>query len=910
MRVFARTAGAAVVAQGCLVLAGWSFDSPALMSVFPGLVAMNPATATAFILAGSSLWLLSSTEPAGSAHAVGRACAFIVGLIALTKLVSFLGPDPGIDRLLFREKLDALSPPNRMAPNTTLNFLLTGVALLALDVETRGRGRPAQVLAVLSALTSLFALIGYAFEVQYLYGLASYIPMALNTALAFAVLSVGILCARPDQGLMAVVTSGSPGGVTARRLLPAALGLPVLLGWLCLAGQRAGLYDTSFGVALLVLLIVIAFAVLIGWTASSLDLADAERRRAETALERLRRQLQLILDSAGEGIQGLDRQGRITLMNPAAARLLGRDGEDPIGLALHDVVHGSGGDAATHLPDACPVSAASRDGAVHQRSEDVFWRADGTSFPVEYVSTPIRERGEVVGAVVAFLDITERREVERVKEEFVSLVSHELRTPLTSIHGYVELLLEGAAGALAEEQQEFLTVVRRNTDRLLGLVNELLDLSRIEAGRMELQPAVLDLVPAIRRVADSLRPSIEKKGQHLSIDVADGLPPIWADADRVTQILTNLLSNAHKYTPAGGRISVAARRQDGRVRVEVRDTGIGLTADEQAQLFTKFFRSRNRAAQAVGGTGLGLAITRSLVELHGGEIGVVSAPGRGSTFSFTVPVHQAPPTVPEAVGGMDPARPSRRVLVVDDEPDVADLIRHNLERGGYDVLVARSGAEALRLAQDARPDLITLDIALPDVDGFTVLEQLKDTVSTATIPVLLLSILTEQGRGKLLGAVDYLRKPVPERVLLERVARILADDRSRRVLVADDDDDARALLAGHLRRAGYLVVEAANGADAVALARRELPGLALIDVRMPGTDGLAALRALRAEPATSGLAVIMMTASPLVFEESRSAVEALGGTALLTKPCTPDELAAVLMRPLVGQDSAGRTRSG
>jgi PAS domain S-box-containing protein len=640
LRAFARAAGVAVVLVGCLVLVGWLAGSATLMSLLPGLVAMNPITATAFILAGLSLWLVLA-EATGAAHRIASLCAAHVALIAVLKILSFFGWDLGVDRLLFRDKLDAVIPPNRMAPNTTVNFLLGGLALAFVDVEVGGGRRPAQWLAVLSGLTSVFAVIGYAYGVQYLYGIASYIPMALNTALAFCLLNLGILCARPDRGLMAIVTSQSAGGVMVRRLLPAALGIPALLGWLRVVGERAGLYESAFGVALLVVLDIVAFAVLIWWTAGSLDRADRERRRAEGALARLSRQLQLILNSAGDGIQGLDLQGRVTFANPAAARMLGHDVENLVGRPLHDLLHRSDTDGIAHLAEACPIYGAFRDGHVHHGMDEAFSRKDGTSFPVEYVSAPIQEQGEIIGAVVAFSDITERREVERMKDDFISLISHELRTPLTSINGYVALLLEGQAGPLAEEQREFLTIVRKNGDRLMGLVNELLDLSRIEAGKVELNRARLDLGPLIRDVASSLRLQIEAKGQQLELDLAEDLPSAWADPDRVTQILTNLVSNAHKYTPAGGSIVVRARGQDGRVRVEVGDNGIGLSPDEQAQLFTRFFRARNRATREVGGTGLGLAITRSLIELHGGEISVTSQPGQGSTFYCTLPAVQS-----------------------------------------------------------------------------------------------------------------------------------------------------------------------------------------------------------------------------------------------------------------------------
>jgi signal transduction histidine kinase len=226
-------------------------------------------------------------------------------------------------------------------------------------------------------------------------------------------------------------------------------------------------------------------------------------------------------------------------------------------------------------------------------------------------------------------------EANRLKTEFVSMVTHELRTPLTSIQGYAELMLEDEQ--ISGEERESLAIVKKNADRLLGLINDLLDLSRMEAGRLDLHRTSLDLARLIPEVVGSLRPLIEAKRQRLRLDVGEALPTVWADQDRVTQILTNLISNAHKYTLAEGNITVAARRDNGFVRVDVSDTGIGLSPEDQAQLFTKFFRAHDRSPQAGGGTGLGLVITRFLVELHGGRITVSSSPGQGSTFSFSLP---------------------------------------------------------------------------------------------------------------------------------------------------------------------------------------------------------------------------------------------------------------------------------
>jgi signal transduction histidine kinase len=233
------------------------------------------------------------------------------------------------------------------------------------------------------------------------------------------------------------------------------------------------------------------------------------------------------------------------------------------------------------------------------------------------------------------------QEANRLKTEFVSMVSHELRTPLTSIQGYAELLREDQC--ITEEQHETLTIIKKNSDRLLGLVNDLLDLSRMEAGKLDLHRASLDLTRLIPEVVGSLRPLIDAKRQRLELDLGEALPAVWADQDRVTQILTNLISNAHKYTLAEGNITVAARQDDGFVRVDVSDTGIGLSPEDQARLFTKFFRAHERSPQAGGGTGLGLVICRLLVELHGGRIMVSSTPGQGSTFSFSLPVIEVSP---------------------------------------------------------------------------------------------------------------------------------------------------------------------------------------------------------------------------------------------------------------------------
>jgi signal transduction histidine kinase/ActR/RegA family two-component response regulator len=366
-------------------------------------------------------------------------------------------------------------------------------------------------------------------------------------------------------------------------------------------------------------------------------------------------------------------------------------------------------------------------------------------------------------------------EANRLKTEFVSMVTHELRTPLTSVLGYANLLLDGEAGELGPEQHEYLTIVKNNAGRLLALINDLLDIARIEAGGFELQRTAVDVSHLVHQVAATLAPMLDAKGQGLSLQIAQPLPPVWADPDRLMQIVVNLVSNAHKYTPPGGNISVVAEQAEGFGRVQVRDTGVGLSADELAQLFTRFFRARNPATRDVTGSGLGLALTRSLVELHGGALSVLSAPGQGSTFSFTMPLADLPgaaqPVGPDVAAGLAPR--GRRILIIEDEPHIARLMRRYFERDGHAVRVAKDGYEGLQLARAERPDLITLDILLPDVGGLTVLEQLQADPATATIPVVVVSILPDDGLGKRLGASGYLTKPIREQTLRSMIQRIL-----------------------------------------------------------------------------------------------------------------------------------------
>jgi PAS domain S-box-containing protein len=636
------------------------------------------------------------------------------------------------------------------------------------------------------------------------------------------------------------------------------------------------------------------------------ELADIELTRLLKLNDEVQARVRAVIDATTEGILLIGWDGVMRYHNKRFLDLFGFSEEDIDGRPLAslnafiDRVFADPLDFRRRMVDAAKQHDQVTRFHIKQhypevRDLEVYW-------------APVRDReGRDLGRLHAFRDVTRERELDRMKDEFVSLVSHELRTPLTSIKGYVDLLLDGDAGDVSEEQREFLDIVKSNSDRLVMLVNDLLDVSRIEAGRINLRLRPVDIAESINEVASSLQPLLEQKGQSLKLEVPGDLPQVTADPDRLAQILTNLLSNAHKYTLEGGAVTVRAAATDGAVRVDVTDTGVGMTSEELDKLFTKFFRAQHPATQKISGTGLGLTITRSLVERQGGRIWVSSEPAKGSTFSFSVPKDGAGKAAQAAPAGTArtepaPAAGSHTILVVDDEPDIAGLIRRYLEHGGYRVLVAPDASSALETARRDHPDLITLDVNLPDTDGFTLLEWLKADPATTAIPVMMLSVVDDAGRGQLLGAVDYLRKPVDERALLRHVGSIVRSQEPQVVLLADDEADIRSLIAGHLRRAGHQVLEAADGVEAVELARAEpRPGLALLDIRMPRLDGVGALRALRGEEATRSMPVVMMTASPGVSATDRSAIDRLGATILLHKPSSAEELAELIGQGLKGQ---------
>ncbi len=372
----------------------------------------------------------------------------------------------------------------------------------------------------------------------------------------------------------------------------------------------------------------------IGASSISRDISHA--KRVEAALAKLRHQSELILNAVGDGIYGMDLQGNATFINLSAARMLGYEVGELMGQPMHATIHHSKPNGTPYPLDECPLSATFKDGSFHRVTDEVFWRKDGSSFPIEYASAPILEQGKIVGAVVTFKDITERRAIEQMKEEFISVVSHELRTPLTSIRTSLALLTSGLLENQPQRAKWMLEVAMESTHRLVRLVNDILDIERIESGKAPMNKEACDAADLMVQAADVMRAMAEKAGVILSITPLAA--PLWADPDRVIQTLTNLLSNAIKFSPPGATIWLTAERRDEWVLFQVKDRGRGIPADKLETIFGRFQQVDASDSRKQGGTGLGLAICRTIVQQHGGRIWAESILGEGSSFYFTLPL--------------------------------------------------------------------------------------------------------------------------------------------------------------------------------------------------------------------------------------------------------------------------------
>jgi signal transduction histidine kinase/DNA-binding response OmpR family regulator len=521
------------------------------------------------------------------------------------------------------------------------------------------------------------------------------------------------------------------------------------------------------------------------------------------------------------------------------------------------------------------------------RAEDEGWRVrkDGSRFWANVVITALRDsQGKLLGFSKITQDITERKQTQealvkakeeaersnKFKDQFLSTMSHELRTPLNAVLGFSDLLSEERYGPLNERQQRYVTHIHTGGKHLLRLINDILDLSKIEAGRLQLAIESVSVDASFAEVTDTLRPLADKKSQSLTVHGTSDLS-VRADSTRFKQILMNLLGNAIKFTPEGGTIDLAAQQLGDVVRVEVRDSGPGIPLEEQQRIFEAFHRLW-QSEKGVEGTGLGLAITRRLVELQGGHLSLESEPGSGSCFYFTLPVVS---TLEKEECLQNETRlgtgTAVRILVVEDDPAAAHLLQSYLLSAGYDVTLCDQPQRAVEMAVELNPNAITLDILMKPVNGWEVLSTLKSDPRTFKIPVIVVTVVDQPTTGALLGADEYVVKPVDKATLLAALKRSLNQRgrtrQERPILVVEDDTPTREFIAELLSKNGYLVGTAADGAEARIRVAASVPELVILDLILPEVSGLQLLAEWRVDSRTADLPIFVLTSKDLTIEE-------------------------------------------
>jgi PAS domain S-box-containing protein len=667
--------------------------------------------------------------------------------------------------------------------------------------------------------------------------------------------------------------------------------------------------------------------------------------------EAVRAHAESLLHSAGEGIYGLDERGNTAFVNPAAAHMLGWKVEELIGRPLHDVLQHATADGPPCFQEACTIYAALRDGATHWMSDEVFQRRDGSRFPVEYVSTPMRDKGKVVGAVVTFKDMTKRKQAEvelqqakeaaeaanRAKSEFLANMSHELRTPMNGILGMTELMLDTA---LTSEQHEYMRMVQTSADSLLGILNDILDFSKIEAGKLALESLPFALRDSLSGVMKTLALRAHEQGLELAYHVQHDIPDrLVGDPGRLNQILVNLIGNAIKFTEHGevvvdvscvtdlsGPVDGVQRsgmEEPVALHFAVRDTGIGIPVEKQQVIFETFTQADSSTTRKYGGTGLGLAISSQLVELMGGHIWVESVVDHGSTFHFTAcfgrqtaPVEPPVPVVPVQMHGLP-------VLVVDDNATNRHILIATLNHWGMRPTAVEGGEAALTALAQAKAAgepfaLMLLDAMMPEMDGFTLVERIKEQPVLAGATILMLSSAGREGdatRCRELGISMYLVKPIAQSELWNAILMALGAQAAPAapasptlplvlpevqsplcILLAEDNFVNQRLVIRLLEKWGHQVVVANTGHETLVILQHQSFDLALMDVQMPEMGGLEATAIIRERERDTGghLPIIAMTAHAMQGDRERCL--AAGMDDYVSKPVRAQELFATIQR--------------
>ncbi len=746
---------------GAIGFAGWVFEIDALKRIHPALVTMKANTGLCLMLAGLAVALLNEENVRGIRRRVSQGCAIVISTVGSLTLGEYLGWwQSGIDQVLFQESIESAgrSFPGRMGPLSAVNFVLLGAAVLLLDARPRRGSWPAQICAVAVIATTFVVFLAYFYAVELPQPLAPYLSIALHTVVAFLLLAAAILLARPVRGMMAAFLADNIGGVIARRMLPAALLLPVLFGWLATLGRNAGLYGRGVGTALLAASLTLVFTSLVWWSARALAAADARRRSAEEDLQRSERELSDFFDNAAVSLHWVGPDGRVLRVNDTELALLGYAREEYVGRSIADfhadaetitdiLARLAAGETLTDYPAQLRCKDGSlRDVLIHS---SVYWE-DGKFVHTRCFTRDVTEQRRAEAAATQAREAAET--ANRAKDDFLAVLSHELRTPLTP------------------------ALIRRNIKLEARLVDDLLDLTRINRGKLRIASAPVDLHTTLRDALAIAEPMLREKRITVATDFAASESLVRGDSARLAQVFANLLTNAAKFTPEEGHVSVSTAHAGEDLRVEVTDTGIGIAPEVLPKIFDAFRQGGDGTTRRFGGLGLGLNVAQSLVEAHGGTIAAASTGcDRGATFAVTLPAFRgvlpdprktlAPPPTPVAARSL-------RVLMVEDHEDTRRVLRRLLERWGHRVQTAGSVAEACAILGTETFDLLLSDLGLPDGTGLEVVATLR---AQSDIPAIAMSgygMEADLARARTAGFTEHLVKPVAAERLREVLDRL------------------------------------------------------------------------------------------------------------------------------------------
>ncbi len=671
-----------------------------------------------------------------------------------------------------------------------------------------------------------------------------------------------------------------------------------------------------------------------------------DRKHAQEALHETKERIRLLLDSTAEAIFGIDRDGCFTFCNPATLRMLGYEtGDALLGKPAHDTMHHSHADGTPYPLEACPiVDSRGKGQGVHSDSE-VLWRSDGTCFPAEYWAYPICKEGEIVGAVVTFVDITERKRAQaalleakeaaeaasRAKSEFLANMSHEIRTPMNGIIGMTDLALDTT---LTTEQRDYLSLVKSSADGLLHVIDDILDFSKIEAGKLQLEETEFKIRDMLKDTLKTLAARADQKGTEVSMRVSPNVPTaLVGDPTRLRQIIVNLVGNSIKFTDQGrvvvdAELESLATPEEVRLHISVSDNGIGIPAEKQQVIFEPFAQADGSTTRRFGGTGLGLPISRQLVELMGGRMWLESEVGKGSTFHFTCVFRKGAESASDQdlIAGRIP--PGLDVLVIDNNPANRRIFAEMLTNWRLKPTTAEDGAVGLDLLQIAHRaghsfPLVLLDARMPGIDGFQIMKRIQKNPSLAGTVIMMLPNgrhMTDAARCRELGAKQILSKPIGQSELFDAMLLALGagsthedsvqpsrpiqekpKGRSLRILLCEDNPVNQKLAMRLLEKAGHRVTLANTGREGLAVWENAGPSgfdVVLMDIQMPELDGMEATVEIRKREWNTGkhIPIVAMTAHAMRGDRERYLAGGMDG--YVSKPIRRDNLFAEIERCL------------